>query len=222
MTTALPAPKRTYAAVIGDVVGSRTVQDRQKLQEELKRVLTEVGNLASGTVQKYRLTIGDEFQGIFTTLGFALRSAVEIRFSLRLDVEIRFGIGWGRIPIASVGKAPYEQDGPAWWAARRALDDIRRSERSKKRPSGWLVGFDAERRVPELASFKALAIAMDALIFRLKPTDRAIALGLLRGHPQTAIARRLGVTPSAIAQRAKSKGLHSIREIFAILSEEDA
>jgi hypothetical protein len=209
-------PERAYAAVIGDLVASRRVADRAALQERLETVLREASR-STAAVQAFAPTLGDEFQGVFASLPLALRAALEVRFALGGGVEIRFGIGWGRIPVSRRRRSPFAQDGPAWWAARAALDRVREAEKGIRRPSGWRMGFAAESELPEGPYLEALTIALDALIFRFRDADRTIALGLLRGEPQKSIARRLRVTPSAVAQRASAKGLHSIRELLEVL-----
>lgn len=61
-------------AVIGDVVGSRGVPDRPALQKQLERTLVHTNKVTS-PLQPLRMTLGDQFQGVFPRLSDALDQA---------------------------------------------------------------------------------------------------------------------------------------------------
>ena len=119
------------AAVIGDVVGSRDHADRPDLHVRLVGRLAELEEMlraeeAAGgetlVVSPPRVTVGDEYQGIFTTLGVALRATRWLRTSLLPDVDVRHGLGWG--PVQVLEDEPRVEDGPGWWAAREAVESV--------------------------------------------------------------------------------------------------
>ena len=108
------------AAVIGDVVGSRDHADRPDLHVRLVGRLAELEELlraeeravgASLVVSPPRVTVGDEYQGIFTTLGVALRATRWLRISLLPDVDVRHGLGWG--PVQVLEDEPRSRTAPA-------------------------------------------------------------------------------------------------------------
>ena len=119
------------AAVIGDVVGSRDHADRPDLHVRLVGRLAELEELLraeerSGgeplVVSPPRVTVGDEYQGIFTSVGVALRATRWLRISLLPDVDVRHGVGWG--PVQVLEDEPRVEDGPGWWAAREAVESV--------------------------------------------------------------------------------------------------
>lgn len=114
-----------YVAVIGDLVGSRDAEDRSHLQDALHEALARV-NERWETVDAFVETVGDEFQGVFDNLFMALDATMLIRASLPSAYDARFGIGVG--PITWLGRSPtsgvQRQDGPAWWAARQAIEHV--------------------------------------------------------------------------------------------------
>lgn len=104
------------ATVIGDIVGSRAFADRRGLHRRLTGALAAV---ADSAVDPPAITVGDEFQGAFSTVGHAIDAALTLRLSLAPDIDVRFGIGWG---VVTALDETGVQDGPGWWAAREAIE----------------------------------------------------------------------------------------------------
>ena len=105
------------ATLIGDVVGSRTVADRAGVHRLTNRALREVADAA---VDPPAFTVGDEFQGAFTSVGRAIDAALSLRLAVAPDIDVRFGIGWGGVTM--LDETAGIQDGPGWWAAREAIE----------------------------------------------------------------------------------------------------
>ena len=60
------------------------------------------------------------------------------------------------------------------------------------------------------SSINAYLLCRDALLARMDEKDARIVLGLLRGENQTSIAKALGITQSAVAQRLSRNGGYAI------------
>src|SRR4051794_40556938 len=104
--------------VIGDVVGSRASDDRAGMHRRLSLRLDEA-NLRFGS--DLRVTVGDEYQGGFPSLGAALQATWWVRLQLAPEIEVRHGIGVGAVQVLA---ADGIQDGPGWWAARAAIEEV--------------------------------------------------------------------------------------------------
>jgi hypothetical protein len=212
------------AAVLGDVVGSRTAPDRPALQRALRTALSVAGDRVP-SVQPLTPTIGDEFQGLFASPGPALEATLLVRLSLSGVADVRFGVGWGTLRIRDESAGPFEQDGPAWWAARAAIEQVGRDQRSRERPRGLRTGFAeaAEERPPGPGTRAELVAAMlvcrDELVARLRPRDARLLLGLLADRSPSELAAEEGITQSAVSQRAIDKGLYALRDASRSLSE---
>ena len=215
-----PVGAERLVAVLGDVVASRRHPDRE-------RRLTAVGgalDLANGRVgatQPLTPTIGDEFQGLYGDLVSALDATLVVRLALLGEVDVRFGIGSGELLGYEASRAPFEQDGPAWWAAREAVDMVRDLEQRRERPRGlrtrWIdEGVDGP---PSVGAVNAFLHCRDELVTAMDPRDADILLGLLVDEPLTSIAERLGVSVSAVSQRAIRGGLYAIRQAHEELRE---
>jgi DNA-directed RNA polymerase specialized sigma24 family protein len=146
-----------FVAVLGDVVESRRHPSRPDLQDTMRDALG-IANAKNPAIQPLTSTIGDEFQGLYMNVATALRATLVVRLLLLHTVDVRFGIGWGPLTTYSEARAPFEQDGPAWWAAREAIDRARAMTRQQEMPRGVRSVFisssslttdsDAATRVP--------------------------------------------------------------------------
>jgi hypothetical protein len=114
-------------AIIGDIIKSKSIGDRQKSQQELQMVLQGINKRNKELLaSRFTITLGDEFQGVFKESIKLLRILDEITFSLQ-PIRIRFGIGVGTLtteldPDSSIGA-----DGPAYWKAREAIEFVHKN-----------------------------------------------------------------------------------------------
>ena len=113
--------------LLGDIVNSRAVDDRSRLHRDVVGALGAVNAQVSG-IDGLDVTVGDEFQGRYRTLGAALDAALRIRLHLLPRVDVRIGIGYGAVEnLEDTGRL---QDGPGWWA-REAIEGVESSAASR-------------------------------------------------------------------------------------------
>ncbi|WP_341925381.1 SatD family protein [Nocardioides psychrotolerans] len=200
--------------LIGDVVGSRAIADRAGFQVRLAEVLDEVSALLS-PAQVLETTVGDEFQGAFTTIADAALAALLVRLALLPDADVRCGLGHGEVTVHGQERRPLLQDGPGWWAARDALDVLGAPRRAAQRT--WYVGPDAGR-------VNAFLLTRDALVDRLGDRGWRLLASALAGASQTEIAAAEGISKSAVSQQF-ARGVGAVRDAhrsFAADLEEDS
>ncbi|WP_180357540.1 SatD family protein [Streptomyces sp. NP160] len=213
-------------AVIGDLVGSRRAADRAALQRSLVAVLHDVNSLVPA-LQPLEPTIGDEFQATYPDLGSACLAALLVRLAL-LDTgaDVRAGLGAGTTTVVDPAATPPVLDGPAWWAARRAVETAERLAASPRSRSArtWFVdrsapvpGDDARHHdhdhdddehgdVSAAAGANAFLAVRDDVIARMSPRARRLLAHQLRGHPQQVVAQAEGVTQPAVSQALARSG----------------
>lgn len=205
------AGRKPLATLIGDVVGSRRVARRRVLQDALDAALTRVNDELEPAVP-LRITVGDEYQGCFLTVGQALAATLRLRLALAGLADVRHGIGWGDVEVFQT--APRVEDGPGWWAARAAIEDVElrggRARSRTLRTKYERASEDSARTGPDPAPVNAALVLRDAMLAGLKPESLSVLDGLIRGVPRIDIAHRLGVTPSAVGQRIRGNALASI------------
>ena len=114
------------------------------------------------------------------------------------------GIGYGTVDV-DTERFPFGQDGPAWWAARDALERVEASEagRGRLRRRTAVHGGDD----PLLDGFLVLR---DEVLAGVDATDGRILLGLADGVGQGAIASDLGLNESSVSRRITDHGLRAL------------
>lgn len=204
MTDQAGAP--LLATLLGDVIGSRSADDRQALHNTLTSALAAV-SAELDTVDDVQVTAGDEFQGTFATVGEALYAALLLRLRLDPEVDVRVGVGWGEVTV--LDQTQGTQDGPAWWAARAAIEWVEH----KQSTAGWENVRTAYRPAEEVATgpsseaITAALLCQDHLIGLMDGRSRHILDGLLHARTQARLAEELGLTRQAVNQRRKHDGL---------------
>ena len=195
--------------MIGDVIHSRRHPDRSALQAILLQVFTEVDE-DFDPLQEYRMTLGDEFQGLFTSIGEALLSSFRLRVSLLLmGVDVRFGVGWGEIPVHDAAQAPFAQDGPGWWHAREALERVQTTEQKREWPKKCRTALHSDCSERDSLA-NAFLICRDSLLENMDEVDLNLILGHLRGETTIDMAKTLGISRSAITQRQQGHGIYAV------------
>lgn len=197
---------KVIAAVIGDVVGSRAVDDRTDLHRRLLATIETVNEQFRPAVP-LRITVGDEYQGGFASLGAALSATLWLRLLAAPHVDLRHGIGWGATAVLS--EDPRVEDGSAWWAARDAIGAV-----SGRQAHGALRSLrTAYRRAEEYpdggdpAAINAALLGRDALLASAAAPSWGVLRGLLSGMTQREIAIAEAVSASAVSQRIRRDSL---------------
>lgn len=189
-----------YCAVIGDLVGSRDQPSRGGAQRDLLAAL-EVVNGRVGAVQPLEPTIGDEVQAVYESLPDALTATAMVRLALPEGMDCRFGIGVGTLEIVGASAYGLTQDGPAWWSAREAIEEVKSMRRQLPGLRTRIVGDGSER---DLRMANAYLVCRDELVSAFDGRNRRIALGVLEGRKLSEIAEQEGISASAVSQRHRS------------------
>lgn len=221
--------------LIGDLVGSRQVASRARVQDALASALAAAARIVP-PVDRLEPTVGDEYQGVYTSFGAATLTALLVRLHLSGTVDTRCGIGAGEREVFAAGRTPMLQDGPAWWSARAAVDALGTPANRLRRTwfdashlevveaVGGVGGVEAVGGVGRPVAAAALANAFlatrDALVDRMNERARAVLLLALEGRSQREIAQHEGVSESAVSQ-AVARGVGAVRDAQAMLADLD-
>ena len=202
--------------LIGDVVLSREAPNRRALHRAVEQALGGVNTLVPG-LGELRVTVGDEFQGAYATLGAALDAALRVRLELLPGVDTRFGIGRGAATMLDAARGI--EDGPAWWSAREAIEAVAdTAERSPTRTVRTAVRSAEQDR--SLDAVNAALLCRDHLVGSLSDRSLRLLRGLMDPHTtQSELARLEGISASAVSQRVRADGIGAVLAAHELLRD---
>jgi len=198
-------PEPSVATMIGDVVRSRSAADRPALHADLAALL-EQANAELRPVVPLRITVGDEYQGCFETVGDALHAALWLRLHLAPTAELRHGVGWGTVAV--LADSPRIEDGPGWWAARAAIESVKLDEArpaTRRLRTAYRLAEDTEG--PAAAAVNAALMCRDQMVGSVSNRSLRLLRGALAGRTQAELAEDEGISASAVSQRVRNDGL---------------
>lgn len=116
-----------YAVLMGDVVDSEGYADPEQLHVAFNAAIDlQNAHLAADIMSPLTITLGDEFQGLLTSLVAATWAARQIRFDLmRQDIECRFVVGLVDLKTPLNVERAWNMMGPGFAAARERLGEKR-------------------------------------------------------------------------------------------------
>lgn len=112
-----------YFAIIGDIIGSKRIENRSETQVAIQKTLNQLNHTFSDLIEsKITLTIGDEFQAL-------LKPSRAVWYFLdqltsQINVPLRFGLGFGKIRTQINPEQSLGADGEAFWRAREAIQAV--------------------------------------------------------------------------------------------------
>jgi hypothetical protein len=180
-----------YAVLMGDIVGSEQHASPDELHSRFNAAI-ERQNMAyaEALASPLTITLGDEFQGLTTSLVLAAQMAREVRLDLMSDkVDCRFAIGVVKL------KTPLNED-RAWNMMGSGLASAR--ERLNEKRVNTLYRFD----IPEHPAMETMLEASGAALTTVErswtETQRHDIQALLKGASPAEVARHRDVSVHSI------------------------
>jgi len=112
--------------LIGDIVSSRNIPNRQAIQEKLGQVLIKRNGENKHLMSPYTITLGDEFQAVLNRADQLFCDIISILTAL-YPLKIRFSIGIGDIQTEVNRDQAIGMDGTAFHNARTGLSKLKES-----------------------------------------------------------------------------------------------
>ncbi len=190
-------------ALIGDIVGSRTLSRRDAWQRRLAAVLAARNQAGHGLASPYTITLGDEFQAVYRQAGSVWLDLVEILAALH-PVPVRFALGVGSLTTRVNSRQALGMDGPAFHRAREALTAM-------KAGPGRIQIAGATTAEWALANH-TLALVSHRLAGWSRNRLRVLA-GLLRGQPVRELEGELRISRVAIYKNINAAALDEVAAI---------
>lgn len=119
-----------YFAVIGNILSAKDLvsKERYEMQNTVDSVLTQINKKHTKDIAyDFKLTLGDEFQGLIQNASAVLEILDKIEY-LTAPLDLCFGIGIGPIYSEIHQKSGNRPDGPAYWNAGFAIQQIKKNK----------------------------------------------------------------------------------------------
>ena len=198
---------KNLVAIIGDIIDSRSIEDRTKVQEKLNRILdnanTEFNNYI---VSKWTVTLGDEFQVLIKPNLEMFKMLDYISFKMN-PINIRYGIGLGEIYTAVDYEISIGADGSAYWHARDAIEYIH----DNNNYGNSKISFKSNNENDDIIN--SLLEYTDWMKENWTDSQRELLYTLLKNNEydenfqQKKLSRKFKLSESAISRRVKSSGI---------------
>lgn len=215
--------KNVYIAIIGDIKESKSINERGKLQNRIIHILKTVNdNYAQSIASKFLITLGDEFQGLLSSAEHLMDIIQFIKVEAQ-PVEIRFGIGVGSITTAINPDAALGSDGPAYYMARKCIDNMKMAEGTKGRVCGNVQIKIDDNHSQEL-SLNTIFNLMHCIEHDWTVKQKEIAYyALSHREKQTDIAKQFNVSQAYIQQVFSKTHFYAYKQaydsVYSILKE---
>ncbi len=194
-------------AIIGDIIDSRNIEDRNKTQEKLNEILKEINiEYKEYIVSKWTITLGDEFQVLMKPNLEVFKMLDYLSYKMA-PIKIRFGIGLGEIYTDINYEKSIGADGPAYWNARDAIEYIHDNDNygSSK------ISLKSENKNDNIIN--DLLYYTDWMKENWTDTQKEVLYTLLENNiydenfKQKPLAKKLNISESALSKRVKSSGI---------------
>ncbi len=191
-----------YCAIIGDIIKSRQIKDRQSVQRQFLAMAAEASSLYAPAIESpFTVTIGDEFQVLLKSIDSAPQIVEHVVQAMK-PVELVFGLGIGTLQTDINPRQAIGMDGPAFHLARAALVQAK-----KKKPK---IVYKSDAAAIELVN--SLHYFIETCEERRTKRQQAVVEYLQQGYTQAAIAGQLGIRQQSVHDIINAAYVAEIRQ----------
>lgn len=204
--------KRIYIAIIADIIGSRQISDRNRVQKHLKKVLEGINtSYMHAIASQFIITLGDEFQGVLSDGSVTMAIINRIQREM-FPTLFRFGVGVGTISIALQADTSLGSDGTAFHLARQTIEDVQALE-NKKAEAKTNILINIEDREATSSLLNTILKLTWSLQASWTARQREIITTLQHyTETQTETANRLGIVQSSVQKSLASSQFYTYKE----------
>lgn len=191
-----------HLVLIADIIGSKEIVQRRDFQQNFKTKIARINNHhKTKMVSPLTVTLGDEFQGVFSTAEglFTLVHEIQVEFG---EVRLRFAMGIGSIVTEINPEQAIGMDGPAFHRAREAMEFAKK----KKRTFSYSGPENSAALTNQMLHW--IGLTLD----KWKQDRLAILLLKLQGLNQKEIAGKVSMTQPAVSQTLTQPRIKAVIE----------
>ncbi len=210
----------SYVAVIGDIIKSKQLPDRNQVQHKLTDILKEINQkYADELASNFMVTLGDEFQGLLKCGKSTMSIISEIEMQM-YPVKIRFGLGVGKITTAINRDIPLGADGPAYYNARKMIDALKGSEKKlKKSYSNIMISIDGDESGVSILFNSILSLCSTIKQKWSKRQREIISAYIEHDNNQVRTASYLNIKQSSVHKGLSTAGYFSYTDAIDAIAQ---
>ncbi|MBA1336644.1 MAG: hypothetical protein HPY66_3079 [Firmicutes bacterium] len=202
-----------YCAIIGDIVQSRKIEDRQLIQDRFIGTIDRINqNYNNFIASNFTITLGDEFEGLL----FSPSKSYEIIEAVKKQMaptQLVFGVGIGTMSTQFSKNTSLGSDGPAFHYARKMVNRAK-----KKKPSICYYS-----NSPEDELINSLIYFIESCTFEQTKRQKQIIDLYEAGHSQEDIANLVKIKQPSVSEHINNGFYHEIKaaklSIFSFLKD---
>jgi len=195
--------------LIGDIVASKKIQQRQKFQSEFQELINSLNDEhKEKIVSPLTITLGDEFQGLLNNSKDIFLIIHKIQSSFQ-NITFRFAISVGDISTKINHNSAIGMDGAGFHFARDAMEKNKIEKRS----------FSYEGGQPETIIIDNMLKWIDQTTKKWKKEKWKTLLLKQQGNSQKEIEQQINITQSAISQNLKNPNTILVLETENIIEK---
>lgn len=117
---------KKIVVLIGDIVDSRSIPERNNFQKRFEQNLKEISRKAGDSIlAPYGISLGDEFEAVFRYPDTLLKGAWQIIEAI-YPFKVRFAFGIGKLSTDINREKAFRMDGPAFHIARDGILELKK------------------------------------------------------------------------------------------------
>ncbi len=182
--------KRNYLAVIGDIVHSREITDRDAFQKMFHQSMAELNaRYQAAITSPFTVTLGDEFQALLHDASHFFDIVNDLNHRLAPH-QFVLGAGIGPVETEIYTHTAVGMDGPCF---RLARENVEKSKTRPPRTRFSVVHWDTE-------VVNALFYFLEETHAHHTPRQREVIALYQKLGTQEAVAQKMGISQSAVSQ----------------------
>lgn len=220
-----------YFAIIGDIINSKSIdadnalQIRNEVQINLNKILDNINKKYFDVIAaNFLITLGDEFQGLLNHPKYIFEIIETIKLNI-YPIKLRFGIGIGTIYTEINREMAIGADGPAYYNARKMVEQIKMLEKGKMNGSvNIMIKEEAGLHPHEINLMNSNLQLCSCIENNWTWKQREIIKHImLEKKSQVDAAELLGISQSSVQRRLKAAGFYDyvqgVETISTIVNE---
>ncbi len=194
-----------YWVLIADIINSKEIKDRGKLQDDLVKYFSRNNKKDNNIVSPYTITLGDEFQAVFKDFNTIVSDTL-VFLDKFYPFKFRFAIAYNSISTKINKEQALGMDGPAFYNARKLINNLKKSKNS-------IINISSSKH--SQIYNKSLNLLFQ-YIAKWKPNTIKILTYMCQNYTIQQISEKINISSRAVY---KAINTHNLEEFMGVIKQ---